>query len=210
MSKATAVFREKAPWYMRNLIAEFGLSEEDAAAIVGNLGAESAGFTVLQEIKPLVPGSRGGWGVAQWTGPRRRAFERWVAEKGYDPSSDKANYGFLVLELRTSEASAIPAVKRARTLRDKVIAFERNFERAGIPHYDSRVRWAERALAAYRGKAAPVPPVVKKTVSTVAAGGAAATIAKGHGWSSADALAIGVVLIVAVVVGLLIYRKLKK
>jgi len=206
---STALFRQKAPGIMRQLIAEFGLTEEDAAAILGNIGAECGGFTKLQEVKPLVPGSRGGWGWCQWTGPRRKAFERWVAEKGYDPSSDKANYGFLVLELRTSEASAIPAVKRAKTLRDKVIAFERNFERAGIPHYDSRVRWAERALAAYRGKPS-VPPVVKKTVGTVAAGGAVATAAKGNGFSATDALAIGVVVCVAVAVAFFILRKRKK
>lgn len=140
------VFRQKAPGIMRDLIADFAIGMEDAAAILGNAGAECAGFTKLQEIKPTVPGSRGGWGWFQWTGPRRRAFEAYCEAKGLDPSSDQANYGFLCKELRTIEKRAIPAVMMANGLDQKVIAFEQNFERAGIAHYDSRQQWARIAL----------------------------------------------------------------
>lgn len=153
------LFREKAPGIMRDLMRDFDLDVEEAAAILGNLGHESGGFRFLQEKKPLVPGSRGGWGWAQWTASRRRAFEAWVAARNLDPSSDEANYGFLVEELRGSERKAIPAVKAAVGLRAKVEAFERAFERAGIKHYPARVRYAQEALAAYDGRpvAAPSP-----------------------------------------------------
>ena len=157
MASSTALFREKAPEIMRSLMSAFGLTADSAAAIVGNLGHESGGFRFLQEKKPLVPGSKGGWGWAQWTGPRRRQFEAWVRARGLDPASDEANLGFLCHELRGSEKAAIPAVVGALGLREKVEAFERAFERAGVKHYESRLRWAEMALAAFEGRPVTAP-----------------------------------------------------
>lgn len=154
----TPLFRQKALTIMRNLRRDFTLTIEDAAAIVGNLGHESAGFAKLQEIKPTIAGSRGGYGWAQWTGPRRRAFETWCKNVGLQPSSDEANYGFLSVELRGSEKAAIPATKKAVGLEAKVIAFEMNFERAGAKHYPSRIAYARDALAAY-GKASIIQAV---------------------------------------------------
>lgn len=145
-----AIFEAKAPGIMRLLMSDFDLSVEDAAAILGNLGHESGGFRFLQEKKPLIPGSKGGYGWAQWTGPRRRLFEAYCSRNGLNPASDKANYGWLFCELKSSEAKAIPAVKRAFGLRAKVQAFELAFERAGIKHYPSREKWALKALAAFK------------------------------------------------------------
>jgi len=151
------LFRQKSPDIMRLLMADFDLGEMDAAAILGNLGHESGGFKFLQELKPMVPGSAGGYGWAQWTGPRRREFEAYCERNALDPASDKANYGFLFVELKGSEKLAIFAVKVATTLYDKVVAFEKHFERAGVKHYDSRLKWAEKALDAYRA-ATGAPP----------------------------------------------------
>jgi hypothetical protein len=148
----TAIFAAKAPGIMRSLMADFTLDVESAAAVLGNLGHESGGFRFLQEKKPLVPGSAGGYGWAQWTGPRRRSYEAYCKRTGLDPAGDKANYGFLFVELSGSEKSAIVAVKAAKGLRAKVIAFESHFERAGVKHYDSRLVWAQRALDAYGSK----------------------------------------------------------
>lgn len=150
-----SLFRQKAPGIMNLLMADFALDVESAASILGNLGHESGGFKDLQEKRPLIPGSAGGWGWAQWTGPRRRAFEAYVERNNLDPASDTANYKYLFLELKGlegDEARAIPAVKSAVGLREKVIAFELAFERAhkDHKHYDSRVTWAQRALDAHR------------------------------------------------------------
>ena len=149
------LFRQKAPGIMNLLMADFALDLESAAAVLGNLGHESGGFRFLQEKQPLVPGSEGGWGWAQWTGSRRRAFEAYVDRNGFDPASDTANYKWLYIELKGlegSEGRAIPAVKSAVGLQEKVIAFELAFERAhkDFKHYESRVEWAQRALDAYR------------------------------------------------------------
>lgn len=152
-----SLYREKAPGIMALLMADFGLDAEGAAAILGNLGHESGGFKFLQEKQPLVPGSEGGYGWAQWTGPRRRAYEAYVERNGLDPASDKANYGWLWVELKGDEAKAVPAVKAAGTLYEKVVAFELAFERAGVKAYDSRLSWANKALAAFHAAGDPAP-----------------------------------------------------
>lgn len=149
------LFRAKAPGIMNLLMKDFELDLDSAAAILGNLGHESGGFRDLQEKKPLIPGSEGGWGWAQWTAERRDQFEAYARRNGYDPSSDTANYKWLFIELKGlegSEGRAIPAVKNAVGLREKIIAFELAFERASPKYkaYDSRVTWANIALSAWR------------------------------------------------------------
>src|SRR5690606_29853274 len=111
---------------------------DDAAAILGNFGHECAGFTAMQEVKPVVAGSRGGYGWPMWTGPRRRAYEAYCKRNGLDPTGDKANYAYVFVELKGPERKAIPAVLEAVGLEAKVKAFELAFERAGAKHYASR------------------------------------------------------------------------
>lgn len=178
MGKAdTTYFRQNAPKIMRRLMAEFGIDVVSAAAILGNLGHESGGFKSLQELRPIVAGSAGGYGYAQWTGSRRTQFMDYANRAHLAPSSFEANVGFLVWELRNTEKRAIPAVKNAVGLRNKVIAFENAFERAhkDYKYYDSRERWATIALAEYKpGDPAevekpkapvdlPVPPAIPTT-----------------------------------------------
>jgi hypothetical protein len=149
------LFRAQAPRYMRQLIADFDFTVEDAAAIMGNSGEESAGFTKMQEVSPR--GGRGGLGPFQWTGPRRVKYEAWCKRKGWAPSSFEAAYSFLWRELHGDEKKAVAAVKNADTLEAKVIAFERNFERAAADakYYDVRLKWAKIELDAYNSLTAP-------------------------------------------------------
>lgn len=172
---AYETFVSKAPWMMDNLIKHFQFSVEDAAAIAGNAGHESNGFATLQEIKPTVAGSLGGFGWFQWTGPRRRAYETWCKGQGLTTISDEANYGFLRHELNTTEAKAVAATKKAIGLKAKTIAFELAFERAGVKHYESRLKWANIALEAYNSRKPPVvvldaipkPTIPKPPVLTI-------------------------------------------
>jgi hypothetical protein len=161
---AESVFRAKAPKLMGRLMTEFQFSVEDAAAIAGNGGHESRGFTAFQEENPTIKGSRGGWGWFQWTGPRRREFEAFADGMRLDRKSDAANIEWLVHELKTTERAAILKTKAARTLPDKVVAFEKSFERAGVKHYDSRLKWAQIARDAYQknqGVTIPPPPDIE-------------------------------------------------
>jgi hypothetical protein len=88
---------------VNELVDRHGLERHQAAGLVGNLGYESGGFEQLQELKPTVANSKGGWGYAQWTGPRRNAFMAFAKERGLDPSSHEANVEFLHHELSKPE-----------------------------------------------------------------------------------------------------------
>lgn len=78
-----------APIYIKRLADDVGITPEQSAGIFGQLGYESAGLQAINEYQPVVPGSRGGFGWAQWTGPRRRAFESWSAENRADVSDPR-------------------------------------------------------------------------------------------------------------------------
>lgn len=185
------LFRKQAPRAMRELIQAFSLTVLDAAAIMGNAGHESNGLTTLQEEKPVVPGSRGGYGWFQWTGPRRRTFETWAGVRGFKLDSYEANIGFLLNELRGSENQALVKLRLAVGLEAKVQAFERGYERAGIKHYSGRVNWAKEALAAYEGKQAPVvkkSKVNNKPLSRSRTMGGAGAVAVGGAVETATAI----------------------
>lgn len=156
-------FRAVAPLYMAKLLADFpDLTPMDAAAVFGNAGYESKGLTDDQEDKPLVKGSRGGLNWMQWTGPRRVALEAYCARNNLDPTGDKAAYAWLFLELKGEEKAAIPALKSATSLEDKVRAFERAFLRAApkTVNYPERIRWAKIALEEIsRPQVRPDPPI---------------------------------------------------
>ncbi|SFZ85985.1 hypothetical protein SAMN02983003_3157 [Devosia enhydra] len=161
----TETFTRKAPGICDRLLGDFPIRPDDAFAIVGNAGHESLGFTALQEITPVVKGSRGGWGWMQWTGPRRREFEAYCKRNKLDPSSDQANYSWLFIELNSTEKRAIGATVAASGLEEKVVAFEKSFLRAGIKHYPSRQNWARIAeKAAVRLRPEPVPPETKVAI----------------------------------------------
>jgi hypothetical protein len=163
------LFRAKVPGLMKRFMADFDCTVEDAAAVFGNAGHESGGFRLMQELKPTIAGSRGGYGWFQWTGPRRRAFEDYCRRNKLVPSSDEANYKFLWVELHGDEAGALPKLKAAKGLSAKVIAFEQGFERAGVKHYPSRQEYARIAMAAYdlvKGRLPDTPPFKVPPIKT--------------------------------------------
>lgn len=160
-------FNKWAPIFMKRLMADFNLSKLDAAAVIGNAGHESGGFKSLQEIKPLVPGSKGGYGIMQWTGPRRREYEAYCKRNGLNPADMETNYKFLFVELKGPEGKVLPKLRAAKDLAAKTKVFSDTFLRPGIVHMDSRQTWAKRALSAYEKSpesVSPVPPVKQPEV----------------------------------------------
>lgn len=149
-----AACRRLGPRLMRDL----GLSDLQAAGLLGNLGRETGGFRHLQEVAPAVPGSRGGWGLAQWTGSRRVAMETWCRARGLDPADPEAGYGYLCAELRGPEAPALAALRATTTLASATAAVWRRYERPGVVAARDRLAWARRALAALRDAPAAPPP----------------------------------------------------
>lgn len=130
-------------WLAEQLMRDFGLSPGAAAGFAGNLAHESGNFKTLQEINPTVKGSRGGFGWAQWTGPRRRQFESFAQQNNLDPSSREANYGFLKHELTaTPEGGVLGALKGVNDPAQAAQIVSNKFLRPGIPHMSSRINKA--------------------------------------------------------------------
>jgi len=129
-----------------DLKTDFGLNDVQAAALVGNLVVETGNFRSLQERNPIVKGSRGGYGIAQWTGPRRVAFENWVEQNGLPADSYEANYGFLKEELTNRQAGTIESIgvntisrlKGIEDLDKASFLVQDYFLRPEIPHQDRR------------------------------------------------------------------------
>ncbi|WP_171070055.1 phage tail tip lysozyme [Methylobacterium terricola] len=142
----TPQFKAAVETYGPRFMTDLGLDKLKVAGIFGNLAVESAQFTALQEYKPVVAGSRGGWGWAQWTGPRRRAFEAWAAEKGFRLDNPEAFYGYMLVELRGAEVGALTALRATTTLDRATEVFMLKYERPGVPHLDKRKAYALEAL----------------------------------------------------------------
>lgn len=162
---AKTAFAQAAPNVIGRLTSDFNLSPQQAAGIVGQLGHESEGLQAINERNPLVPGSRGGFGWAQWTGPRRKAFEAYAQSQGLDVTSPEANYGFLKTELMGPEGRVLDSVRAAPDARSAGRAFTDGFLRPGNPGYASRDRWTDRASALAGAQTASLDPSVAQQVS---------------------------------------------
>lgn len=148
-------FLGRAGSLMRDLMGNFGISSAQAAGLVGNLGFESAGLTPgMQERGVKAP--HGGLGYAQWTGPRRRAFEAWAAANNLSTSSEEANRGFLIHELATTDVGrrTLNALRGTGTVEEATWSVGQTFEHprgtspTNLPGYGSRLRWARQAFGA--------------------------------------------------------------
>ena len=172
MPDASHTWEERGGWVVKRLAADFNLQPFQAAGIVGNLGFESAGFTKLHEIGQ--PAGQGGYGWAQWTGPRRRAFLDYVQSLGLDWRSDEANYKYLVTEVRGAQRNTIVQVGATTDLARAVWSVGQTYERpsgtsgSNLPGYDGRLKYARRALAG-AGAAEPLPLPQVPASDTVAA-----------------------------------------
>lgn len=167
----TGTWEQRGGWVVRRLAHDAGLTVEQAAGLVGNLGYESRGLATLQEIRPLVAGSAGGWGWAQWTGPRRRAFEKWSAEKGLGANTDEANYGFLLHELLGDYKNFASRLRQMRSIEDACRLTHEQYERpqdildGTYRSGPDRLTWARRALAGAEGATATTEESMPNAIS---------------------------------------------
>jgi uncharacterized protein (TIGR02594 family) len=160
--KGGDLFNQRAPQLMTELQEDLGLSKHQAAGLVGNLGYESAGFKSLQEGKPIA--GAGGFGYAQWTGPRRNEFFKWARDNQLDPKSHEANAGFLKHELRGKHSGFLERLKKTQTLQEATRLTHEKYETPadvqpkywaqGVKPYKSaagRLQYAQQAAGLDRG-----------------------------------------------------------
>ena len=130
----------------RKLMKDYGLTDYQAAGILAHLGHESRGFkTSIQEQNPIA--GRGGFGLAQWTGPRRVALEQFAAKNGLNINDVNTQYSFMVQEPEFKRY--IGAVKNSKSMEEAAQAFA-PYESGGDPRWvaawGSRYNYGRSAL----------------------------------------------------------------
>lgn len=163
------VFTDKARVYMPRLMKDLNLTKEQAAGIFGNLGTETGGFTALQEKKPTIAGSKGGYGWMQWTGPRRKKYEAWCKTNGLAPAADETNYKYLVQETMTDEAHSLQQLRKTTTVDTATETFMAQNLRPGILNLPSRINYAKQAALTVQEE----KKVMQQNTATVGAAGGA-------------------------------------
>jgi len=124
---------------MRRYLLQKGMPEHIADGFLKNFQDESGFDPGINEIAPLVPGSRGGFGLAQWTGPRRVALEQFASERGKPVSDWKTQLDFLDSELRGPEYAAAQKIMGASDSGSAAAAVATHFLRPSKEHLDRRV-----------------------------------------------------------------------
>jgi hypothetical protein len=125
-------------------LLERGLKPHIAQGIVANMIAESRLDPGINEIAPLVPGSRGGFGVNQWTGPRRKALEAFAAERGKPVNDLGIQLDYTMHEFQGPERRAFEALQNAPDAVTAARVYSDKFLRPGIPNMGKRIREAAR------------------------------------------------------------------
>ncbi|MDX5370193.1 MAG: phage tail-type lysozyme domain-containing protein [Alphaproteobacteria bacterium] len=115
-------------------LTQRGLPEHVAQAFAMNFKDESGLNPGINEIAPIVPGSRGGFGLAQWTGPRRRALEAFAAQRGADVADPNVQMDFLMTELQGPESRAAQSIFAAQDAPTAAAAIVNNFLRPAEKH----------------------------------------------------------------------------
>ncbi len=129
-----------------------GIPETAAIGIAANLGAESRFDSGINEIAPVVRGSRGGFGLAQWTGPRRRQLEAFAAQRGLPVSDEGLQLDFLAHEMQGSERGNVRDTLAAATPEQAAYEFMDDFLRPGVANGDHRMSLARQIAG---GEATP-------------------------------------------------------
>lgn len=142
-----------------------GLTPAQAAGVIGSMQGESG-----QGLDPAAenPGPDHALGIAQWLGGRKSAA---VRTKKLGPQLEH-----LWQELQGPERKAFESIRRAKTVQEAAVAWQRDFER-GAPFeqkYDQRVANARKVLQRMHGVAG-ADNVTSGLMSDRAAGHSAAT-----------------------------------
>jgi len=128
-----------------NYFMSQGLSQEQAAGIVGNLMQESTAA-----IDPMANNGTHR-GIAQWDKNRWANFEKFAKQKGLDVNTREAQLQWIMEEMRTGDGGlGIERFKKTKTAEEAAALFVKDYERSGEKPgqagYDNRIKNA-RALA---------------------------------------------------------------
>lgn len=124
---------------LRMKMIDGGLPEHVADGFLMNFQSESGMNPGINEQAPTVPGSHGGYGLYQLTGPRRRAYEAFAAQRGVDVADPDAQIEFMLGELQGPESRAAQSILAAPDAGTAAAAIARDFLRPAPEHLQRRV-----------------------------------------------------------------------
>lgn len=130
------------PQFVISGLVARGVPLHVAQGVTARLHGESRLDPGINEINPTVEGSRGGFGLAQWTGPRRRQLEGFAAERGLPVSDPDVQLDFLMWENANTESAAWAKVMGAKDPVQAAELFTTEWERPGTPHLDATLATA--------------------------------------------------------------------
>lgn len=146
-------------YYIRGM-QKRGLARHVAEGIVGGMIPESGLNPSINEKNPVVPGSRGGFGLDQLTGPRRIAFERWASENNRNIDDPEAQMDFKMVEFTGPERKAYEALIQAPDAQSAAAIYTEQFLRPGVSHT------AQSANEAARMSGQPYNPAIASGLNT--------------------------------------------
>jgi Phage tail lysozyme len=142
-----------------------GLTQNQAAGIVGNLKQESG----------LNPSEPDGF-LAQWLGARLAALNSFAAGKNTTASGNaEVQFEFIWHELTTTEKSTLAALKKTTTPAAAATVFSQKYERPSKPELTKRIAYANEAAKQKPGSA-PDPGNSGLTAAEGAVTGAVSSI----------------------------------
>lgn len=144
-------------------LVQRGIPLPAAQGIVANMMAESGLNPGINEVSPLVAGSRGGYGLNQWTGPRRVQFEQFAKARGASPDDLNTQLDFTVWELHNTEKSAGNALLQAPDATTAAQIYSNQYLRPGIPHMDQRMAYAQQMAGLQPTNGLAVPQQQQQT-----------------------------------------------
>jgi hypothetical protein len=123
---------------IRQGLIDRGMPAHVADGFVMNFQDESGLNPGINEQNPTVAGSRGGFGLAQWTGPRRKALEAFAAQRGAPVSDTNVQLDFLMTELQGPESAAWQKIAGTNDAGQAGAAIVNNFLRPAEQHRAQR------------------------------------------------------------------------
>ena len=122
-------------------LLKYGYDHKACCAVLGNMQQESG-------IRVYTGGSydgNGSEGLCQWTFGRKTAMMSYAASHSASGSwkSVDGQVAYLVYELENSEKSSNAILKNSSlSLDEMTVEFEKSFERAGVPVFENRIKYA--------------------------------------------------------------------
>lgn len=135
---AASVPQSASAQAIRDGLIKRGLPEHVADGFLMNFQDESGLNPGINEQNPTVPGSRGGYGLYQLTGPRRKAYEQFAAQQGKPASDTDTQLDFMMTELQGPEKAAYQSIMAAPDSGHAAAAIVDNFLRPAESHRAAR------------------------------------------------------------------------